>query len=202
MKKEKNFEIKLNIQEESWKKLWLMARRYGISPEELLGQFAADLTCGAGSGGSDERDLAERWYYRSFEMIGENTFASYLCSDKALIEEVIELKEGIAESERYISEVKKRIETGERIFVHYDQADKKSLIAATWKELEYASREAWDEECEEEIREEKEIVSENEERLKEIWEDSLGAKASQPATYEEEMKKLDELLEEYKKSFR
>lgn len=202
MKKEKNFEVKLNIQEESWKKLWLMARRYGISPEELLGQFAADLTCGAGSGGSDERDLAERWYYRSFEMMGENTFVSYLCSDKALIEEVIELKEGIAESERYISEVKKRIETGERIFVHYDQADKKSLIAATWKELEYASREAWDEECEEEIREEKEIVSENEERLKEIWEDSLGAKASQPATYEEEMKKLDELLEEYKKSFR
>ena len=39
-------------------------------PEKMLEQFVADLTCGAGSGGSDERDLAERWYYRSFEMMG------------------------------------------------------------------------------------------------------------------------------------
>lgn len=202
MKKEKNFEIKLNLQKESWKRLWLMARRYGISPEELLKQFVADLTCGTGSGGSDERDLAERWYCRSFEMMGEDTFVSYLCSDEDMIEEVMELKGRITKSEQYISEVKKRIETGERIFVHYGKADKKSLIAATWEELGYESREAWDKECEEEIREEKEIVSENEERLKEIWEDFQRAKVSQSATYEEEMKKLDEFLEEYGKSFR
>ena len=105
-----------------------------------------------------------------------------------MIEEVMELKGRITKSEQYISEAKKRIETGERIFVHYGKADKKSLIAATWEELGYESREAWDKECEEEIREEKEIVSENEERLKEIWEDFQRAKASQPATYEEEMK--------------
>ncbi len=157
-------------------------------PEKMLEQFVADLTCGAGSGGSDERDLAERWYYRSFEMMGEDTFVSYLCSDEDMIEEVMELKGRITKSEQYISEAKKRIETGERIFVHYGKADKKSLIAATWEELGYESREAWDKECEEEIREEKEIVSENEERLKEIWEDFQRAKASQPATYEEEMK--------------
>ncbi len=45
-------------------------------------------------------------------------------------------------------------------------------------------------------------MSENEERLKEIWENFQRARASQPATYEEEMKKLDEFLEEYGKSFR
>ena len=58
-----------------------------MSPEKMLEQFVADLTCGAGSGGSDERDLAERWYYRSFEMMGEDTFVSYLCSDEDMIEE-------------------------------------------------------------------------------------------------------------------
>ena len=36
MKKEKNFEIKLNLQKESWKRLWLMARRYGIFPHGFL----------------------------------------------------------------------------------------------------------------------------------------------------------------------
>ena len=118
MKKEEKLEIKLNVQKESWKSLWLMARRYGMSPEKMLEQFVADLTCGAGSGGSDERDLAERWYYRSFEMMGEDTFVSYLCSDEDMIEEVMELKGRITKSEQYISEVKKRIETGERIFVH------------------------------------------------------------------------------------
>ena len=108
-----------------------------MSPEKMLEQFVADLTCGAGSGGSDERELAERWYYRSFEMMGEDTFVSYLCSDEDMIEEVMELKGRITKSEQYISEVKKRIETGERIFVHYGKADKKSLIAATWEELGY-----------------------------------------------------------------
>ncbi|MCI9515880.1 MAG: hypothetical protein HFI79_02965 [Lachnospiraceae bacterium] len=201
MKKEKNFEIKLNLQKESWKRLWLMARRYGISPEELLKQFVADLTCGTGSGGSDERDLAERWYYRSFEMMGEDTFVSYLCSDEDMIEEVMELKGRIAKSEQYISELKERMEKGERIFAHKDKNGKESLIAHSWKELGYASREAWEDECEEEIREEKEILRENEENLKEIWEDFQRAKASQSATYEEEMKKLDEFFAEYRKRF-
>ena len=75
------------------------------------------------------------------------------------------------------------------------------MIAHSWKELGYASREAWEDECEEEIREEKEILRENEENLKEIWEDFQRAKASQSATYEEEMKKLDEFFAEYRKRF-
>lgn len=201
MKKEEKLEIKLNVQKESWKSLWLMARKYGMSPEGLLEQFVADLTCSADSGGSDERDLAERWYYRSFEMMEENTFVSYLCSNEELIEEVKELKERIAGSEQIISELKERMEKGERIFAHKDKNGKESLIAHSWKELGYASREAWEDECEEEIREEKEILRENEENLKEIWEDFQRAKASQSATYEEEMKKLDEFFAEYRKRF-
>ncbi|MEY8428578.1 hypothetical protein AALA00_12845 [Lachnospiraceae bacterium 46-15] len=201
MGKEKNFEIKLNVQKESWKSLWLMAKRYGISLEELLEQFVADLTCKAGSGGSDERELAERWYYRSFEMMEEDAFVSYLCSNEDLIEEVMELKERIAKSEQYVYELRDRIKEEERTFVHKDKNGKESLIAHSWKELGYASREAWEEECEEEICEEKEILSENEERLKEIWEDFQRAKASQSAIYEEEMKKLDEFLAEYRKRF-
>ncbi len=41
------------------------AAKFGVSPEQLIQRFVSDLTDTAGTGGSDERSLAQQWALRS-----------------------------------------------------------------------------------------------------------------------------------------
>ena len=58
-------EIRIKIEEEDYEYLLFLAKEAKTTPNNILQQFARDLTLSDHSGGSDERDLAQSWYYRS-----------------------------------------------------------------------------------------------------------------------------------------
>ena len=56
--------IRLNLTDEDVKALIAKAGRVGLTVAELIQGFVADLVCGNGTHGSDERDLANAWFDR------------------------------------------------------------------------------------------------------------------------------------------
>ncbi len=71
--------IKIELTEEEYEclkdhaeylSIWLAANfvsdeNWKVTPRRIIEQFVSDLTCSDRSGGSDERDLASDWLYRS-----------------------------------------------------------------------------------------------------------------------------------------
>ena len=65
MKEVKKMRISINLTSNEYGKLKEKAKTFHTTVNELLSQFIADLTNSKRSGGSDERDRAESWLYRS-----------------------------------------------------------------------------------------------------------------------------------------
>lgn len=65
MKEVKKMRISINLTSDEYNKLKEKAETFHTTVNELLSQFIADLTSSERSGGSDERDKAESWLYRS-----------------------------------------------------------------------------------------------------------------------------------------
>lgn len=65
MKEVKKMRISINLTSDEYNKLKEKAETFHTTVNELLSQFIADLTNSERSGGSDERDRAESWLYRS-----------------------------------------------------------------------------------------------------------------------------------------
>jgi len=95
-------QVKLEIHQEDLQRLWKLAGRHDMEPIEILERFVADLTYGNSSGGSDERDLANKWFKRSFSICLPGSFIGWMCEDSGEME-------GVMEEIDYIREVKEEI---------------------------------------------------------------------------------------------
>lgn len=71
--------ITLNLSDADCERIAKEAGKAGLTVSELLENFIGDLVGGTYSNGSDERDLASRWYERcGFGMFPEATLIRYL----------------------------------------------------------------------------------------------------------------------------
>lgn len=63
-------EIRIKVTDEEYELMqekaeYMSTDDYKVTANRILQQFVSDLTASNQSGGSDERDLADNWYYRS-----------------------------------------------------------------------------------------------------------------------------------------
>ena len=58
--------MKIDLNKEAHKKLFEYAENVGLTCEELIRGFIADLTGTNGTNGSDERESAYKWYERAY----------------------------------------------------------------------------------------------------------------------------------------
>lgn len=71
--------IRLNLTDEDVKALIAKAGSVGLTVGELIQGFVADLVCGSGAHGSDERGLANAWFDRcGFAAFAPPTLLHYL----------------------------------------------------------------------------------------------------------------------------
>lgn len=71
--------IRLNLTDEDVKALIAKAGSAGLTVGELIQGFVADLVCGSGAHGSDERGLANAWFDRcGFAAFAPPTLLHYL----------------------------------------------------------------------------------------------------------------------------
>ena len=71
--------IRLNLTDEDVKALIAKAGSVGLTVGELIQGFVADLVCGNGTHGSDERDLANAWFNRcGFAAVTSPTLLNHL----------------------------------------------------------------------------------------------------------------------------
>lgn len=62
---DKMIEVKLQLTEEEHEMIRDMAEGRDVTLEFVIEKFVADLACSNRSNGSDERDLADRWWERN-----------------------------------------------------------------------------------------------------------------------------------------
>lgn len=199
MEKEKTFQVGLKLHPEDWQTFWRKAMQHGLEPEEMLERFIADLTCGHGSGGSDEREIANNWYCRYFAMFDGETFLSWLCCDEGSLEEVINLKKHIRETEGYIAEAKEDIEKDKK---YYESGHTYYYTAYKEDGTKYPVPIGWDENYNEHLENIAALQEELDydlELLQELWEIFKKNSPYHTGTYEEEMAKIDEWIERYTK---
>lgn len=71
--------VRLNLTDDDCKRLFEKAAAHGLTVASLLENFIADLICGAGTNGSDERGRAQAWFDRCwFGMFPDDTFLKWL----------------------------------------------------------------------------------------------------------------------------
>lgn len=84
--------FKLELSEADVEKLFYKAGAVGLTPEQLLENFIADLICGERTNGSDERMYAEAWFDRcGFAYMKERTLLNYLIDNSYDIVEFLVL---------------------------------------------------------------------------------------------------------------
>lgn len=84
--------FKLELSEADVEKLFYKAGAVGLTPEQLLENFIADLVCGERTNGSDERMYAEAWFDRcGFAYMKERTLLNYLIDNSYNIVEFLVL---------------------------------------------------------------------------------------------------------------
>ena len=140
---------------------------YGLSAGELIAYFVGDLVGGTYSNGSDERNLANRWFERCwFGMFPENTLLSHLLDEGYNPEDYLDAMDNIEtakEDKKYIEEHPEEADGEEPDWIDDD-------IAHWEEELKYM-RKWWKPESEPDMDKEikliKQWVGEREELLKE-----------------------------------
>lgn len=147
MGEKKKINVSLNLHEEDLKKVLNLCGAHGMKLDGLLENFISDLVCGEQRNGSDEVDLAGKWFERCwFGMFQEDTFLGYVINYGGLdvvynaICEMEEMKEYLEEIENnpeyekeYIDDCKNRIrERKETILEFYDDYVTGSNDAEEW----------------------------------------------------------------------
>ena len=85
----------LSLSDNDIKGLYQLAAGSGTTPAEILQGFICDLIDGTQTRGSDERDLAQRYYDRcNYDMIAERTFLTWILHEYR-IEEIADLLQTI-----------------------------------------------------------------------------------------------------------
>lgn len=97
--------VSLNLTDEDCKRLFEKAAAHGLTVPELLENFIADLICGAGTNGSDERDRAQAWFDRCwFGMFPEDTFLKWLIEWGGGVDDFVTHYELLKEAEADLQE--------------------------------------------------------------------------------------------------
>lgn len=100
--------IKIRLSDADCDRISDLCGEYGITVAELLENFIGDLVDGTRSNGSDERDLAQDYFYRcSFARFPENTLLHHLLTWGRNPEEYLQLLDYIEQNEeekKYLEE--------------------------------------------------------------------------------------------------
>ena len=188
--KERTIEIKLS--DADVERLYKKAGSASLSVSELLENFVGDLVDGTYTNGSDERDALTNWFERCyFGMFPEESFLKYLI-DQDTIEEFLELYNDMRSSVDQIPIMEEEIKTG--IMKRYDGS------TYTWQDLVictadgdkpcYSRKVEWEKELLENIKQEKELVSDCKEQIDDYWNDFLQSANGQVGTLEDELVKV------------
>ena len=196
--KERTINIKLSDADVA--RVSKLAGSHGLTVEQLLENFIGDLVDGTYTNGSDERDMAERWFRRCwFGMFPDNTFLHFLI-EWDYIDDALEYWESISEHEENIKKIEEELTTG--VMKSWNGN------ACTWKELvtsstdgdrpSYSSKEEWENEEREELEQENVELAFCREQLADFWKEYTEEKKDyQQGTFEEEWKKVREWNEHY-----
>lgn len=182
--------IELKMSDQDVDRILKKAGSVGISVEELLESFIGDLVDGTYSNGSDERMYADMWFERcGFSMPIYNSFLSYLIKNQK-VDNVIELLNEIETNKYILDKLQKEIESGRmeahgRIYTWRDIVDSN-------QEPVYSSKREWEVEKMKELEEYSELLSQNEEEIKNIYQEYLNNHDNEDSTYEEEIEKVIE----------
>lgn len=167
--KERNITVKLS--DADCERLMSKCGEHGLSAGELIAYFVGDLVDGTYSNGSDERDLANRWFERCwFAMYPENTLLSHLLDWGYKPEDYLDAMDNIKKAKKdkkYIEEHPEAADGEEPDWIDDD-------IAYWEEELKYMTRDwktAKESDMDKEIGLIKQWVKEREELLKEEKED-------------------------------
>ncbi|MDW2800511.1 hypothetical protein RZO55_23365 [Clostridium boliviensis] len=188
--KERTIEIKLS--DADVERLYKKAGSASLSVSELLENFVGDLVNGTYTNGSDERAALNNWFERCyFGMFPEESFLKYLI-DQDTIEEFLELYNDMRSSVDQMPVMEEEFKTG--IMKRYDGS------TYTWQDLvvctaegdmpRYSRKEEWEKEQLENIKQEKEFVSDCKEQIDDYWNDFLQSVNGQVGTLENEIEKV------------
>lgn len=188
--KERTIEIKLS--DADVERLFKKAGSASLSVSELLENFIGDLVDGTYTNGSDERDALNNWFERCyFGMFPEESFLKYLI-DQDTIEEFLEVYNDMRSTVDRIPVMEEEIKTG--IMKRYDKT------TYTWKDLVictadgdklcYSSKEEWEKEQLENIKQEKEFVADCRDQINDYWNDFLQYANGQVGTLDDEIEKV------------
>lgn len=191
MGEEQRYTFELELLPEEIERLFEKAGKAGRLPEDLLADFIADITGGARAGGSDEKELAEKWFERRAGY-PENAFLSYLMNFE-LLETALQLQASIDACLISIRNTEENLKRGGYM---------RQGMFRSWTELRnsdgtsaYTDKEEWEQDERGYIREEQEELEESREQLKEIW-NNFQAEADKcgwvHGTMEEEVSKIQE----------
>lgn len=140
----KKRQIVLKLSDADVDRLFEKAVDAGMFPEELLENFIGDLVGGTYSNGSDERDLAEKWFDRcGFSMMKEYDFCAYL-RENGLWEEAVETLSEIDDCKMRVEVYSKEIQNGFHVNTYTGEK-------TPWNEYS-SSRERWNEDLRSSIR--------------------------------------------------
>lgn len=102
----------LNLSDNDIRQLYRLANGNGITPAEILQGFICDLIDGTQTRGSDERDLAQRYFDRCCYSLGmPQTFLSWLLQEWR-IDEIADLYKEYAEAQERQREPAQEMQEG------------------------------------------------------------------------------------------
>lgn len=180
--------IELKLSDQDVDRIIIIAGSVGLSVGELLENFIGDLVDGTYSNGSDERMYADMWFRRcGFGMSDNESFLSYLNKCEK-INNVIELLDEIETTRNILNRLQKELETGRmeargRIFTWRD------IVDSNQKPV-YSCKREWEVERMEELKEYSEMLIQNEQEIKTIYQDYVDCHDIGNSTYDEEIKKI------------
>ncbi len=130
--------ISFNLSDADVKRLCEKAGCAGLTVSKLLENFIGDLVCGTYSNGSDERDLAQRWFARcGFSWMNGYSFLNYLI-DFDDVEETVdcwndliyyrELKDPDEDDKEFLEELEERMSDKFEDFQGYRKVGDKEII--------------------------------------------------------------------------
>ena len=195
------YKLEIDLSDNVADRLLKLTGAHGMTISELVNNLLNDLVDGEQSNGSDERDLAERWFLRcSFGMFPDETFLRFLIKnrfDDVFFDAWDRKKSRSADEDRY----KEELETG--IMRSMDGYE------FTWQDLycndkesgsripAYASKEEWELEVRQEMQDELDEIESCKETIHEYW-DAYCAERKEyyaPGTFDEEVQKVLEWRE-------
>ncbi len=198
MDESRDFKITLTLPLKDWQSFLRMACKCDRKPEEILTSFVGDLVDGKFTNGSDERVAARQWYERVY--FWTESFLAYICDDIEMLEQMVDIKNGISSSGERIKKLRGYLESGT-----YDVRNIcNHMERRSWQDLEYESIEKFNDEILEDIREEEAEIEQNQEELEEVldyfkeeWNEFQRYCPYHTSTYEEEMEKAEKWIRSY-----